>query len=63
MESEIGYVDAASLKDFHRAEFPAILDGAGIATDITLINPSETEIKSEFQFSSADGHASEIVLR
>ncbi len=63
VESEIGYVDAANLKGSRGADFPAILDGEGVATGITLINPTESEIKSELQFSSVDGHASEIVLR
>lgn len=63
VEDEIGYVDPSSLKSSRAAEFPAILDGAGIATGIALINPSESVIRGEFQFTSADGRASEIVLR
>ena len=63
VENEIGYVDSGSLKGSHIAEFPAILDGAGIATGIAVINPTEVEIKGEFQFSSADGRAADVVLR
>jgi DNA-binding beta-propeller fold protein YncE len=63
VESELGYVDVGSLKGSQGADLPAILDGAGIATGITLINPTEDDVKTEFQFSSADGSASEIVLR
>ena len=63
VENEIGYIDSGALKVSHVAEFPAILDGAGIATGIAVVNPTEVEFKGEFRFSSADGRASDIVLR
>ncbi len=63
VESELGYFDTATLNGTQAAEFPAILDGAGIATEIVLINPTEAEIKGQIQFDSADGHPSQIVLR
>ena len=63
VESELGYVDANSLKGTQTVEFPTILDGAGIATEIVLINPTESEIKGRIQFDSSNGQPSEIVLR
>lgn len=63
VESELGYIDANGLKGTQTVEFPTILDGAGIATEIVLINPTESEIKGQIQFDSLDGQPSEIVLR
>jgi DNA-binding beta-propeller fold protein YncE len=63
IESEIGYIDTDSLKGHSSAEFPAILDGSGLATEIVLVNPTEVEMKGEIKISSADGHASDVVLR
>jgi len=63
VESEIGYLDLASLKDAQTVQFPAIFDGQGLATEIVLINPTETGITGSIQFDSSDGRASEIVLR
>jgi DNA-binding beta-propeller fold protein YncE len=63
VESELGYIDANSLKGTQTVEFPTILDGAGIATQIVLINPTESEIKGQIEFDSSDGQPSEVVLR
>lgn len=63
VETELGYVDPAALKTIQSVELPTISDGAGIATEIVLVNPAETEFKGQMQFDSSDGHPSEIVLR
>jgi DNA-binding beta-propeller fold protein YncE len=63
VESEIGYVDEASLKGKRTIPLPTISDGAGVATEITFINPTEAEIKGRIQFDSSDGQPSDIVLR
>jgi DNA-binding beta-propeller fold protein YncE len=63
VENEMGYVDGNAAKTQQTVELPTISDGAGIATEIVFINPTETEIKGQLQFDSSDGHPSEIVLR
>ena len=63
VEGEIGYVVEANPKQGGTVELPTISDGAGLATEIILVNPTDAEIKGRIQLNSSDGQPSDIVLR
>jgi hypothetical protein len=62
-ENEIGYIDVASLRGKQRIEFPAISEGAGVATEIFLVNPTSEDVKGQLKFISSGGTPSEVALR
>jgi hypothetical protein len=42
---------------------PGIFSGAGLATEIILVNPGEVSLDATWRFYSPEGDAKEITLR
>jgi hypothetical protein len=63
VESEQGYLDVNTMKGSAPVALPLIWDGAGLASEIVLMNPGTAEIAGQLQFNSSDGAPSQIVLR
>lgn len=42
---------------------PLLLDGEGLASEIILLNTDQSEVEGEFEFYSANGDSTELILR
>lgn len=63
LENELGYVDGNAKGTADASDLPAISDGDGLATKITLINPTTTDANVRINFDSSDGQPAAIALR
>ncbi len=61
--SEFGYVDVAALRQKQEVELPEVSDGAGVATEILLINPLPTTSRAQLRFTAASGEPAAVILR
>ena len=62
VENEIGYLDSSALVA-RTLEFPEISDGAGLATELILINPGQEAADAQLSFVNTSGEPKEIILR
>lgn len=62
VENEVGYVVPMELSE-ESVEFPGIVDGEGLATEITLLNPASTSAQAELRFSADAGAPRAAILR
>ncbi len=63
VRSEIGYVDVAALEKKQEVELPEVSDGAGVATELLLINPLPTPNRAQLRFTAASGQPAAVILR
>ena len=62
VENEIGYVVPTDLPEA-AVEFPGIVDGGGLATEITLLNPASASAQAELRFTTEGGETRAAILR
>jgi DNA-binding beta-propeller fold protein YncE len=63
IESEQGYVDVNMMKGSAPVALPLIWDGAGMASEIVLMNPTPQAMAGQLRFNAEDGAPSALVLR
>ena len=61
--SHIGYTTQEAVTEKRQLVMPGIFSGAGLATEIILVNPGETSLDANWRFYSPEGDAKEITLR
>ena len=61
--SHIGYTTQEAVTEKHQLVMPGIFSGAGLATEIILVNPGEVSLDATWRFYSPEGDAKKITLR
>jgi len=61
--NQIGYVTEEELSGLQQVELPGLYNGAGLATEVLMINPRDAAVNASWRFFSAEGDVKEITLR